>query len=367
MLCLLINLPLMFDTQTTLIYNNKQQYNMRWGLIKMNLNSTDIKSVMKEKSTLTGYMLEWFFMLLFVIMTVLGVISCLEIGSEGIIIILGGLAGVAIVSLLLKSYRKKLNAMIKEEKEKTGTSKLEKKVTQTIRNYVAALVIVPMLFTCIYGFSNASHINERANELAQAPIDGDIFEEIEEFNELYEKQGLFTKLFFTGKKKIEKVNSEVDLLVEKNAERISKGISSLKTYTALESEEQYKEIRKEANALKLSDYDEYEALVMEKVENYGDLEKYIDDIEKLHKSYEVTETCSKCNGKVTGGSTYSRCSTCNGSGKRLVTWYSNGDWGEKSYSSYTCTSCNGSGKSKKSKPSCSGCGGDGIVTYYKFD
>lgn len=353
--------------QTNLTYNNKQQYSMEWGLIKMNLNSTDSKSVMKEKSMLTCYMLEWFFMLLFVTMTVLGVAICMEIGSEGIIIILGGLVGVAIVRLLLKSYRKKLNTIIKEEKEKNGTSKLEKKVKQAIRNYVAALVIVPILFTCIYGFSNASYINERADELAQAPIDGEIFEEIEEFNELYKKQGLFTKLFFTGKKKIEKVNSEVDLFVEKDAKRISREISSLKTYTALESEEQYKEIRKEAYALKLSDNDEYESLVMEKVENYDDLEKYIDDIEKLYRSYEVNEICSKCNGKVTGGSTYSRCSTCNGSGKCLVTWYSNGDWGEKSYSSYTCTRCNGSGKSKTSKPSCGGCGGDGTVTYYKFD
>lgn len=48
-------------------------------------------------------------------------------------------------------------------------------------------------------------------------------------------------------------------------------------------------------------------------------------------------------------------------GKKLVTWYSEGDWGEKSYSSYTCTSCNGKGKS-----TCSSCGGDGKYVYLDF-
>lgn len=38
-----------------------------------------------------------------------------------------------------------------------------------------------------------------------------------------------------------------------------------------------------------------------------------------------------------------RCPSCGGSGKQLVTWYSEGDWGETSYSTYTCPDCNGSG------------------------
>ena len=43
-------------------------------------------------------------------------------------------------------------------------------------------------------------------------------------------------------------------------------------------------------------------------------------------------------------SSSSKCSYCGGSGKCLVTWYSEGDWGEKSYSSYTCTYCNETGR-----------------------
>ena len=38
------------------------------------------------------------------------------------------------------------------------------------------------------------------------------------------------------------------------------------------------------------------------------------------------------------------CSYCGGTGKKLVKWYSEGDWGSTSYSSYKCTYCNGTGK-----------------------
>lgn len=46
-------------------------------------------------------------------------------------------------------------------------------------------------------------------------------------------------------------------------------------------------------------------------------------------------------GSSGGGGT---CSSCNGTGKKLVTWYSHGDWGETSYSSYDCPSCGGDGR-----------------------
>lgn len=39
-----------------------------------------------------------------------------------------------------------------------------------------------------------------------------------------------------------------------------------------------------------------------------------------------------------------KCSSCNGTGKKLVTWYSHGDWGETSYSSYACPACGGDGR-----------------------
>lgn len=44
-----------------------------------------------------------------------------------------------------------------------------------------------------------------------------------------------------------------------------------------------------------------------------------------------------------GGSSRSKCRSCNGSGKQLVKWYSEGDWGEVSYTTYDCSACGGTG------------------------
>lgn len=38
------------------------------------------------------------------------------------------------------------------------------------------------------------------------------------------------------------------------------------------------------------------------------------------------------------------CSSCNGTGKKLVEWYTFGDWGDVSYTSYDCPDCNGTGR-----------------------
>ena len=57
------------------------------------------------------------------------------------------------------------------------------------------------------------------------------------------------------------------------------------------------------------------------------------------------ETPVKYSSGGSGGSSGSgKCSYCNGTGKKLVTWYSEGDWGEASYSSYKCPQCNGPGR-----------------------
>ena len=57
------------------------------------------------------------------------------------------------------------------------------------------------------------------------------------------------------------------------------------------------------------------------------------------------ETPVKYSFGGSGGSSGSgKCSYCNGTGKKLVTWYSEGDWGETSYSTYKCPQCNGTGR-----------------------
>lgn len=39
-----------------------------------------------------------------------------------------------------------------------------------------------------------------------------------------------------------------------------------------------------------------------------------------------------------------KCSSCNGTGKKVVTWYEHGNWGDTSYSSYDCPDCGGDGR-----------------------
>ena len=64
---------------------------------------------------------------------------------------------------------------------------------------------------------------------------------------------------------------------------------------------------------------------------------------ELFKNSEVVYTKPGENDSDSGSSARITCSSCGGSGKKLVTWYEYGDWGEKSYSSYDCTKCGGKG------------------------
>lgn len=50
----------------------------------------------------------------------------------------------------------------------------------------------------------------------------------------------------------------------------------------------------------------------------------------------------KPTGNYSSGS--GKCSVCNGRGKVSVKWYSEGDWGDVSYTSYDCTACGGDGR-----------------------
>ncbi len=149
---------------------------------------------------------------------------------------------------------------------------------------------------------------------------------------------------------------QADKLVEERAAYIETEISKLRAVTAINSTEEYNAIVETCNSLRLSSSDSFEADVKAKVSNYADFEAYDNAFMALCKNYEVTKTCGSCSG-----SGRFSCSSCDGAGKTLVTWYSEGDWGEKSYTSYTCTSCNGRGSS-----SCSTCSGTGSYTYLDF-
>jgi hypothetical protein len=69
-----------------------------------------------------------------------------------------------------------------------------------------------------------------------------------------------------------------------------------------------------------------------------DIDYYADDYDDIENAGVTTRTEADVHwiGGSSGGSS-SKCSSCNGTGKKVVTWYSEGDWGETSYSSYKCT------------------------------
>lgn len=77
-------------------------------------------------------------------------------------------------------------------------------------------------------------------------------------------------------------------------------------------------------------------------------DKYSFGYDKIYKNgvkaFGYTYPSSSSSSSSSSGKGSSKCSSCNGSGKRVVKWYSNGDWGEVSYTTYKCTACNGTGR-----------------------
>lgn len=70
-----------------------------------------------------------------------------------------------------------------------------------------------------------------------------------------------------------------------------------------------------------------------------------DDSYDYKKYSSSAPSSSSSSSHSSSGSTSKKtCSYCNGTGKQTVVFYSEGDWGEKTYSSYKCTYCNGTGK-----------------------
>ncbi len=258
---------------------------------------------------------------------------------------------------LLKSNINTLKNNFKKQKEFSIESSLKKKIAATIVAFSVAVIIIPAVALSGYGIYDAQFVNNKADRLAEEPVDEEIFEKIAEFDEYYEEQGFITRIFYTKEDTVAKVKADAELILIDRAEEISAGISALEPQTKITSVEQYNGICDKLDSLKLSETDEFEKRVRERVENYDEFEKYSADFETLCNKYKVTKTCGSCRGR----GRYS-CSTCNGSGKCSVTWYEHGDWGEKSYSSYTCTKCNGVGRY-----SCRECGGDGTAVYYDFE
>ncbi len=311
-----------------------------------------------ESKEIKSFSITLFFLMAFFFLLIYGILVAVtdDIGLGGKLIAFG-VIGALISFFFFKKSVASAKQVIDDQNTASGDSGLKKKLSKIIVAFSVALVIVPVLGVCIYGFAEASYIAKRANKLAKEPVDLMIFEEIEKFDEYYEEQSSFAKFFFVGKGKVKKVKAEAEQLIIARAAEITAGINALEPVTQIESRERYNELHIRIDNLKLDKEDAFDAWVLEYVENYDEYVAYEADFEKLLDNYRVREDCSSC-----GGIGRSSCPSCNGSGKNLVTWYEHGDWGEKSYSSYTCKKCDGKGVY-----SCGKCGGSGSSTRLKFD
>lgn len=119
---------------------------------------------------------------------------------------------------------------------------------------------------------------------------------------------------------------------------VDKLVRACNTYYALQVEESIDKIgsdplsQKSAVKSARKAYDGADPEVQALVKNYYVLESAEKQIQAAKDAEKAATTTSK-----------KTCDYCNGTGKVVVKWYSEGDWGEVSYSSYKCTQCNGKG------------------------
>lgn len=132
------------------------------------------------------------------------------------------------------------------------------------------------------------------------------------------------------RKKFEEIKKENEAFVNSVIDDLSAEIAALEKVDKIESYERFCELKEE-----IAHIENHEGKgFSERVENYGDFETYKKDFWELVETYKAE--CDRCSGRGTFS-----CSYCGGSGVKVVTWYSEGDWGDISYSSYDCKRCSG--------------------------
>lgn len=219
---------------------------------------------------------------------------------------------------------------------------------------VKIMVIVPLaiaLLALLIAFANASsscaRLDRSLKRLAETPIDEETLYYITIYDSRIEDEGLWGKILLKNVGLLDEVRQKNEQLIEEQAAALSAQIGNLKPCTSIESTDQYYSIRREiadihdldSHIWKRDKSNAFWQKVKDKVTNYEAFEQYEADFNELVEHYKVK--CTYCGGS--GGFT---CGSCNGRGKKAVTWYSEGDWGTSSYSSYKCTSCGGSGRVK---------------------
>ncbi len=242
---------------------------------------------------------------------------------------------------------------IKELKEKIA-AEAEKGEKRTKNRFILSIVFAVLICIAIVfvvylgiGYTECIDINYRTKNLMSEPMSEETYEDFIFIDNSLSQKPWYAKIFFGYKEELAKKLDDCADYIDEQSKIYEKKIKELKTVKKLTSITQYNQLQSKINEIKLTGETVYEQNLKQKISNYNKLEKYERKLNNLLDTYKTNCTSCSSNGRTT-------CTSCNGRGKKLVTWYSEGDWGETSYSSYTCTSCNGSGKK-----SCGYCGGRG--------
>lgn len=216
---------------------------------------------------------------------------------------------------------------------------MKKKIAIGCVAFVLALTSV--YFYVAYG--NSKSVEKEIKKLIILPINEETMEKFIVLEKKISGIGPAAKFFIDNYSEYDVFKQDSEKYLTDCANDVSEKISALEPLKEIESFDHYFELHDEIEAIEIDETTVFGKTLKQKVSNYSDLEKYKTDLSKLLKTYEVK--CNKC-----GGTGQSTCDYCNGRGKKTVTWYSEGDWGSQSYSSYDCTQCGGDGKT-----SCSNC------------
>ena len=293
---------------------------------------------------LNAHLLHYY---IFVVLAVIGItlliigigLLVLNVPGAGILLMaIGGLLSFQIFSWLRELFppkepKKPENPIQEELAEKRPL--MVKWRNYSILSGIGCTLIVLLVFFFV-GLSQVNQLNDYVRDVLDDPVDENGYYTFYHLEQALKDSSIVQKCFVGGTADVRNRRNQLDAYVLEYAAQIEKKIDGLEPVTKINSEEHNNQIRGAISDVNLDDTMLFDSAVLEHVSNYDKFVKYTDDYYSLLSRYEVS--CGTCYGSGTVS-----CSACDGRGKKLVTWYSEGDWGDTSYSSYTCKTCGGSG------------------------
>ena len=210
--------------------------------------------------------------------------------------------------------------------------------------FCVVCVLLAVTATAAYG---AFEVSQKIDNFVSWPMSKTAINYTKVIDEKIDALNPLERLFLMHQKEYAAYKESGDRFLEEKAASMIEKINGLRLCEAITSYEQYEKLVKEIEALSIEPVDLYGQRLLEKVTNYAQFENYKVEFETLLSTY--AKSCSSCSGL---GYHSSVCWTCSGSGKKVVKWYSEGDWGYESYSTYSCTDCGGDGKESSDCGSC---------------